>query len=121
MARTGKLLELSREHHTALVLARDCRRVEAKDVEALLTRIRQHHDEILVGHFAVEELLIDSLGDAIPADLASRFHADHAWLREWMTVPTHGIEAIQAYGDRLNAHIRFEERELWPVLQPIAG
>ena len=111
--------ELSREHHAALVLARDCRAATDADVEALQARIAAHHRDILVGHFAREEALLAR--HAIDADVAARILDDHAWLRGWFESAPHGPVAIRDYGERMAAHVRFEERVAWPLLQPLVG
>jgi len=57
----------------------------------------------------------------VPPALASTFHDDHAWLRAWIsgTVPT--LDSVRSYGERLRAHVRFEERVLFPRLQSLTA
>lgn len=115
--RRGVLRALSREHHQALVLGRDCKRATDAEVAALLARIAAHHREVLVAHFAAEEALLRRHAAAVPAALQARTRADHAWLRARVQAMPQTAAAIAEYGQRLTDHVRFEERVLWPVLQ----
>ena len=117
MPRRGPLLELSREHHAALVLARDCRAATPADVDALRDRILAHHHAVLVNHFAREEGLLDIHAGGVGREVSARLLEDHAWLRAWVAAGEHGLAAIRAYGDRIGQHVRFEERVAWPLLQ----
>ena len=117
MPRRGPLLELSREHHAALVLARDCKR--ADDAEALHARILAHHRDILAAHFVREEALLTTHAGAIAADVRTLVLDDHAWLRGWIKAGARDLAAIREYGVRIGAHVRFEEQVLWPILQPL--
>jgi len=115
--RQGVLRALSREHHQALVLGRDCRRATDAGLAALLVRIAAHHREVLAGHFAAEEALLRRHAAAVPAPLRARTRADHAWLRARAQALPPTAAAVAEYGQRLTDHVRFEERVLWPVLQ----
>ena len=121
MPRRGPLLELSREHHAALVLARDCKRATAEDADALHARILAHHRDILEAHFAREEALLARHAVAIGEKLCATLLADHAWMRRWIEAGLRDPAAIADYGRRMAAHVRFEEREAWPLLQPLVG
>lgn len=118
MPRRGALLELSREHHAALVLARDCRRATSATAAVLRQRVEAHDREVLVDHFRTEEALLAQHASAIPASLARALLEDHAWLRAHARGPA-SPQALIDYGERLATHVRFEERTLWPLLQPL--
>lgn len=119
MARRGPLLELSREHHTALVLARDCKVAGNDEADALHARILAHHRDILIDHFAREERLLAEHADAIDAEVRTRMLDDHAWLRAWIDAAPRDMAAIREYGERMGQHVRYEERVAWPLLQPL--
>ena len=119
MARRGPLLALSREHHAALVLARDCRVATATEAAALALRIEAHHRDVLVAHFASEERLLAAHAASIDGAVAQRIAADHAWLRAWIEDGARDLDAVLAYGARIVEHVRFEERIAWPLLQPL--
>jgi len=115
--RQGVLRALSREHHQALVLGRDCKRATDAGLAALRARIAAHHREVLVAHFAAEEALLRRHVVAVPVALQERTCADHAWLRARAQALPPTAAAVAEYGQRLTDHVRFEERVLWPVLQ----
>ena len=119
MPRRGPLLELSREHHAALVLARDCRAATEADVVALRDRILAHNHEVLVDHFAREEALLAAHVGVLDGDVSARILDDHAWLRAWIVAGARDLDALRAYGARIGEHVRFEERVAWPLLQPL--
>ena len=119
MPRRGPLLELSREHHAALVLARDCRAATPADVDAVRERIFSHHHAVLVTHFAREEALLEIHAGGVGREVSARILDDHAWMRAWVAAGDHGLADIRAYGDRIAQHVRFEERVAWPLLQPL--
>lgn len=119
MARRGPLLELSREHHAALVLARDCRAASDDRADALAQRIHAHHRQVLVRHFAREEALLADHSAVIDGAVAERILRDHAWLRAWIDAGAGDVSAVRAYGEVIGEHVRFEERVAWPLLQPL--
>jgi tellurite resistance-related uncharacterized protein len=108
MKRATGLVSLSRDHHRALVLARALRRPDAPAPADVV--------EELEPHFAVEEAELVpraiERGGAL-AELGARLLAEHAALRA-ETDPAR-------LGDLLEAHVRFEERELFPALERELG
>jgi hemerythrin-like domain-containing protein len=118
MKRDPRLRGLSAEHHHALVLARRMARlaagdaVDAGDAAAVGARF----DRELEPHFRTEEeLLLPALRAAGEAALAARTEADHAALRAAMAAARAGDgAALREFAARLEEHVRFEERELFP-------
>jgi hypothetical protein len=123
MPRTGPLLSLSREHHSSLVLARAVRQAaESGDSTAFLVimqRIEDHWRTVLQEHFAREEQLLRLAADAVDADSADRILAEHAELRNLACGPCElDLPArLRRFGELLAAHVRYEERVLFPQLQ----
>lgn len=124
MKRDPRLRGLSSEHHHALVLARRVRAqatswTAADDGADLADRFARE----LAPHFALEEsVLLTALhasGDAALIALATRTEEDHAFLRQSIAAARGAAsEAILlAFADRLEAHVRFEERELFPACE----
>lgn len=119
MKRDARLRGLSSEHHQALVLARTLATRHptwtVADGVALHTRFR---DE-LEPHFRIEEeLLLPALQSLGEADLVRRVQTDHALLRACARAASAGDgAAARALGEHLRDHIRFEERELFPVCE----
>src|SRR5688500_19945756 len=85
MPRTGALLPLSREHHTALVLARAARKAaDDQDItaySAVMARIEAHWHTVMAAHFAQEEQLIRLAAEALDPESVTRIFSEHAELR----------------------------------------
>lgn len=125
MKRSATLQPLSREHHTALTLAKACERAAQSRDENLVAEtcqrvIRAFSDE-LEPHFQVEEQsLLPLLHSAENWPLAQRTMADHQQLRALLDdLRRNDAEALGSFGKYLTAHVRFEERELFPVIEPL--
>lgn len=121
MKRDHRLRALSSEHHHALVLARSVsRRASAWSIEAGAELARAFADE-LAPHFAVEEdLLLPALRGAGAGDLAEHIRETHMALRALALDAAGGDgEAAAMFAAQLTAHIRFEERELFPACEQL--
>ena len=116
MKRGAQLAPLSRDHHVALVHALRLRRATDEDVAAVVVGFLA----FLLGpgreHFAEEELLAPQVPDAC---LAARMLDEHDEIlrrAEQLGREPHTGEA-HAVGELLADHVRFEERELFPLLE----
>lgn len=71
-------------------------------------------------HFLEEEQKFISLWHSIGRpDLQQRFNEEHAALRQLFSKPEYGNpEWKSRLAELLRAHIRFEERELFPAFEP---
>lgn len=122
MKRDDRLRDLSDDHHSALVLARRAR--SAADCVHAAQR-REVWDDVvrafardLAPHFAIEErLLWPALVSAGEGALAERMRADHERLRGLLDDPRPDTLRLSEFGALLRDHVRFEERELFPVAQ----
>jgi len=123
MKRHPDLLQLSREHHGALKLARDARRAaasgDAREVAALAQRVVQVFPVELDPHFCVEEQgILLLLAQAGQHALVARTLADHAELRRLArALATPDADSLLHFADLLGAHVRFEEREVFEAAQ----
>ena len=123
MPRTGALLSLSREHHSSLVLARAIRQAaESGDNEAFLAmmqRIEEHWRTVLCEHFAREEQLLRLAAGGVDAESTDRILVEHEELRMLACGPCElDLPArLHRFGELLGAHVRYEERVLFPQLQ----
>jgi len=123
MKRIPALQPLSREHHTALTLAKACERaVQSRDKEQTgktCQRVIQAFADELEPHFQIEEQsLLPLLNSAENRHLEQRTLEDHRQLRALLEgLQQNDIEALDNFGKLLSAHVRFEERELFPVLE----
>jgi hypothetical protein len=107
--RDPRLRRLSAEHHRALVLARRAWREPA-------AALRARFEADIAPHFEIEErVLLPALAAAGEAELVARTLADHRALRAELEAAEAGDPyAAARFGERLTAHVRFEERELFP-------
>ena len=72
----------------------------------------------LAPHFAIEEqLLLPALESVGEGALAERMRADHDQLRGLLDDPRPDNVVLSEFGALLRDHVRFEERELFPVAQ----
>ncbi|NBQ68695.1 MAG: hemerythrin domain-containing protein [Nitrosomonadaceae bacterium] len=123
MPRTGALISLSREHHSSLVLARAVRQAaESGDSEvfpAMMKRVEEHWRTVLSAHFAREEQWLRLAADAVDAESTGRILAEHLELRRLACGPCElDLPArLHRFGELLAAHVRYEERVLFPQLQ----
>lgn len=123
MKRSTILQPLSREHHTALTLAKACERAAQSADDDLVAQICQRailsFRNELEPHFRFEEVsLLPQLHGTASQPLADRTLADHQQLRGLLdALQANDVEALQRFGTCLSAHVRFEERELFPALE----
>ena len=125
MKRSAILQPLSREHHTALTLAKACGRA-AKSGDGVLVRstcqrvILAFSNE-LEPHFQFEEQsLLPLLQSTATQALIERTLADHQQMRGLLdALRQNDAVALESFGKCLSAHVRFEERELFPVLESL--
>jgi tellurite resistance-related uncharacterized protein len=128
MKRHAGLQALSREHHQALVLARRlstaAQGAEAgeDEVNAEISRLRADWQAQLAPHFAVEERELLPLCHGRSAELvaqAETVRGDHAAMQAMVEALTGRSWTRDAgvLAERLEAHVRFEERDWFPALE----
>lgn len=122
MKRTPELTPLSHDHHQALFLAHRLRRAEEpNDANTALLRFWRTHGR---RHFEIEEGILLPAWFALDAGadhvMAARVSAEHLTIRAFVRrAGSKGVELIelQKAGELLAAHVRFEERELFPLIE----
>jgi len=122
MKRSATLQPLSREHHTALTLAKTCEQAAQSGDEDRVTKTCQRairaFSEELEPHFCFEESLLPLLHSTENSPLAQRTLAEHQYLRALLDgLRQNSAVALDSFGKCLSAHVRFEERELFPVIE----
>ncbi|MCW5943434.1 MAG: hemerythrin domain-containing protein [Fimbriimonadaceae bacterium] len=111
MKRHPALQPFSRDHNVGLVFAR---RIERGD--AVAEEFAKLWAEELDAHFRDEEAL---LGPLVGDDTRNRLVAEHRAIRELAeSVATADLGRL---GRLLDAHIRWEERELFPAIEASAS
>lgn len=121
MKRSEALRPLSRDHHQALVVAQRMRRADdaAEAAEAFLEFWSQEGEV----HFRIEEEVLLptwALLGTVQDDVAARLSREHLAIRSSALalrsrVPS--LESLRALGEQLAAHVRFEEEELFRVIE----
>jgi hypothetical protein len=126
MKRSPELTPLSRDHQHALDAALRLRRAEPETLADALAHFARFFEREGRRHFAIEErLILPALpaGDPEWAPGVQRVRDDHEAIRARagaLAEQRTGEEALAAareLGERLTAHVRFEERELFPTLE----
>jgi iron-sulfur cluster repair protein YtfE (RIC family) len=118
MKRDPRLQGLSSDHHRALVTARRLARgaAEGRGGADLAREAREAYARDLAPHFAVEEeVLLPALEEAGARALAERTRREHREMRADLEAAdgTEALERVASFARRLEAHVRFEERDLF--------
>lgn len=133
MRRHPALIPLSHDHHHALVQARRARLGADADagerLRAADETVRFFEAETLEHFREEEERFFPLLAEGgEPPELVVRALADHCVLHAAIEGLRGGLErgevspeALRALGERLEAHVRLEERELFPLLEERAA
>jgi hemerythrin-like domain-containing protein len=126
MKRSAALAPLSRDHQHALDAALRLRRADPDTVVDAIAHFHRFFDRDGRRHFAIEEQLLLS---ALPADdpewapCVARVRDDHNAIRAGagaLADPREAhdpVAAARALGERLSAHVRFEERTVFEMLE----
>lgn len=122
MKRLPELRGLSDDHHTGLLLARRCRQVEHPVSELppdlIWEQVHAAFSSHLEPHFQIEEQhLLPALEAIGELSLANRIRQDHADLRALLRSETFNRALVRRFGELLEAHIRYEEREVFEPTQ----
>jgi hemerythrin-like domain-containing protein len=128
MKRSRQLKPLSSEHHQALLVAFQLKKGLAghaesagapKDLPGLVALARRFEEQVFRTHTRTEE---DVLGAYLaPADMR-RLEAEHAEMARLIestrsAKPAEQRQALKAFADLLERHIRWEEQELLPYAE----
>jgi hemerythrin-like domain-containing protein len=115
------LAQLSRDHHQALFQAQRLKRATDADAAAVVADFLDFFRNVGQLHFrAEEEVLLPAYSAyADPADDAVvRVLVDHTLIRrDAQALEGAGLERVHELGDRLEAHVRHEERVLFPLIE----
>jgi hypothetical protein len=117
--RSAALAPLSRDHHHALAAALRLRRADEESAAAAVAAFGEFWRSAGARHFEIEEELILpalSTGDDW-ARAVARVRSDHAAIRERAANLGDDARAARELGEILNDHVRFEERELFVLLE----
>ena len=123
MKRTAALTPLSHDHHQALFQAQQLRRATDQNVAEVRDGVLAFWAGDGAKHFRIEEEVLlpafaaagDPGDDAVVTVLV-----DHVWIRERMerlAEEALDLVGVHELGERLTAHVRHEERVLFPLIE----
>lgn len=121
MKRSEALIPLSHEHHHALFQAKLLR--DADEVAPAIAVFREFWEKEGALHFRIEEeVLLPGSGLDGPSsdEQVARLHDEHLQIRRQVGRVLAGdasLEYLGELGEALTAHVRFEERDLFPRIE----
>lgn len=122
MKRSDALVPLSHDHHSALEVALRLKRAESDDLAATVHRFEKFWRPGGQRHFEIEERV---LVEALPSSdqqwqrAVDRMWSDHARIRglaETLGADAN-LETARTLGHELSDHVRFEEREMFELIE----
>ena len=120
-SRIRRIVRLSAEHRLALELvARIREEIQLGSCrDALLSTVADDFASKIEKHFKVEETsLLSAFADHLDRDLVLRTRDEHEKLRALAVDIRRGsVVALRVFAELLEAHILFEEQELYPVIR----
>lgn len=122
MKRSLALQPLSREHHQALKLAKQCERAansgDTVQIEQACKQVLHDFANQLEPHFREEEAHLLPQLTFTQQNLVQRTLQEHAQLRSLCArLQQQDKTTLAAFAHCLVAHVRFEETELFPAVE----
>jgi hemerythrin-like domain-containing protein len=124
MRRSASLAALSRDHQHGLAVARRLIRATADTAPDARARFLAFWRSEGARHFRIEEeVLLPAFAGRVPADHEAivRVLVEHVDVQrraaELESEPSLPPEALHELGEVLHGHIRYEERELFPLIE----
>ena len=122
LKRDPRIQPISREHHHTLLLCWKIRKGISKNIE--IERIKKYADWFfathIVPHFEIEEeYIFPVLG--MDSELVKKALSEHRRLKRLFSEKENVSISLSLIEEELDAHIRFEERVLFPEVQKIAS
>jgi iron-sulfur cluster repair protein YtfE (RIC family) len=124
--RSDALAPLSRDHHQGLFVAQRLNRATPETAAAARAASLRFFEEAELAHFRIEEeVLLPALArhHRQRDDAVARVTTDHIELRrraaELAADPDPPLDALRSLGETLAAHIRHEERVLFPLIEGV--
>ncbi|PNK60079.1 hemerythrin domain-containing protein [Psychrobacter sp. FDAARGOS_221] len=127
MKRIEQLQPLSREHHLGLVISNHAKQC-ANDVEQIAkhwTALTDYINHNMDNHFKVEDdLILTTLAQYQQqhpkvAEVMQKLTEQHSQLYQLVTLDSLSAAQVRELGTALYDHIRFEERELFPLVEQL--
>ncbi|MEJ6980346.1 hemerythrin domain-containing protein [Pedobacter sp. P351] len=119
MKRNKNLIELSRDHHHGLLLGWKIKEGLKRNVSVgeLANYVSHFAGEALIPHFEEEENQVLIYLDS-DDEYRKRTIREHSEIRDLINnLPENDKDILLKLADLIEAHIRFEERELFPYIE----
>lgn len=117
--RNPNLMVFSHEHHHGLIFSVRLKSANQTNAETLKLYVEDFWSKYLSSHFALEEKLF--CGFLIDEKISNQFFNEHEEIRKLIDAIKNSkndfAELAARLGEALNAHIRFEERTMFPYLE----
>lgn len=126
MKRSPHLQPLSHDHYASLAFAGRLLRAldDDGDPEALAAEVAALWERELTRHFHQEELLLLPLLQASQPNTARQLIEEHEQIEALVGALAEARSdrraLLRTFGEALRAHIRFEEREVFPAVERVA-
>ena len=118
MKRHEALVQLSRDHHYGLLANWKIKKGLSKNIETdrIARYVSKFYEEHLKEHFQEEEeLVFPLLGNENP--LIQKALKEHQEIHQLAAKGFQDAEALQKFGELLEQHTRFEERQIFQEVQ----
>ncbi len=121
MKRASELINLSKDHHRALVIAKRAKTASGETAADIWREIEAYYSTELEVHFGLEEAHIASPLEALgETELVAKLYDDHRKLRAYFEPEsTRTTTDLSDFGELLELHVRFEERQLFRAAQEL--
>src|SRR5690606_17808950 len=119
LKRSTHLIQLSKEHHFSLLFCWKVRQGIKKGIapDRMVAYVAYFWKEHLLPHFSEEDILFRTMEDPL-IQRAYREHSEiNALVQTLSSSKDHVLEQLAQVADRVEQHVRFEERELFPYLE----
>lgn len=119
MQRDKNLRNLSSDHHKALALVRDIKKLcqDGSSDQVLIARVKAIFNNEILPHFEIEECsVLPELTKVSEEALVQRTLEDHKQLKN-LVIHLDQSDNLIKFAEKLKEHVRFEERELFEACQ----
>lgn len=124
MKRHPALQPLSRQHHLGLVIANKAKSVTDDDKLIHHQALVEYLTVAIPTHFEIErtrlvDVILTKLSDDKAVKLAKQMLDEHEYIESLLVNTDPSVDDVKELANALYDHIRFEERELFPIAETV--